>query len=84
MDFTNHSGWLLGYVIGAVVVLVVVALVVPILLLAARIGGQAGNILTGLEHAERNTAGLKLLNNTIESAVAIIDGLKRGRNKLGG
>ena len=42
MDFAGHSGWLLGYVIGLVVVLVVVALVVPILLLAARIGNQAG------------------------------------------
>jgi hypothetical protein len=84
MDFAGHSGWALGYVIGAVVVLVVVALVVPILLLAARIGGQAGSILGGLEQAERNTAGLHLLNETIASAVAIIDGLKRGRKKLGG
>lgn len=84
MDFTGHSGWLLGYVIGTVVVLVVVALVVPILLLAARIGGQAGSILTGLEQAERNTSALDGLNTTIASAVAIIDGLKRGRKKLGG
>lgn len=84
MDFTGHSGWLLGYVIGLVVVLVVVALVVPILLLAARIGGQAGSILTGLGQAERNTSALAGLNTTIASAVAIIDGLKRGRKKLGG
>ena len=84
MDFTGHSGWLLGYIIGLVVVLVVVALVVPILLLAGRIGGQAGNILSGLEDAERNTAGLGLLNETITSAVAVIEGLKRGRKKLGG
>jgi len=84
VDFTGHSGWLLGYVIGLVVVLVVVALVVPILLLAARIGNQAGSILSGLQQAEVNTAGLKGLNETIASALAIIDGLKRGRTKLGG
>ena len=53
-------------------------------LLAGRIGGQAGGILTGLEQAERNTAALAGLNTTIASAVAIIDGLKRGRKKLGG
>jgi len=56
--FGGHTGWLLGYVIGLVVVLVVVALVVPILLLAGRIGGQAKRINTGLQAAEKNTAGL--------------------------
>jgi preprotein translocase subunit SecG len=84
VDFTGHSGWLVGYIIGAVVVVVVVALVVPILLLANRIGGQAGSILGGLNQAERNTNELKGLNETIASALAIIDGLKRGRKKLGG
>ncbi|MSW39131.1 MAG: hypothetical protein F2839_05730 [Actinobacteria bacterium] len=74
----------MGYVIGLVVVLVVVALVVPILLLAAKIGGQARSINTGLQSAERNTAGLAKLNETIESATAIIAGLIRGRKKLGG
>lgn len=84
MDFTGHEGWLLGYIIGLVIVLVVVALVIPILVLAARIGTQAGNILSGLQQAEVNTAGLKGLNETIASALAIIDGLKRGRARLGG
>jgi hypothetical protein len=84
MDFTGHEGWLVGFIIGLVVVLVVVALVVPILLLAARIGKQAGSILSGLEQAEINTAGLAGLNTTIESALAIIAGLKRGRARLGG
>ena len=84
MDFTGHSGWLLGYIIGLVVVLVVVALVVPILLLAGRIGGQAKSINAGLEAAERNTAGLKGLRTTIESATNIVAGLHRGRTKLGG
>lgn len=84
MDFSGHEGWLLGYVIGLVVVLVVVALVVPILVLAWRIGTQAGKILDGLQQAEQNTAGLAGLNETITSALAVIDGLKRGRARLGG
>ncbi len=84
MDFTGQPGWAAGYIIGLVVVLVVVALVVPILVLAWRIGNQAGSILSGLEQAERNTAGLAGLNETIASALAVIDGLKRGRAKLGG
>lgn len=84
MDFSNHTGWLIGYVIATVVVLVVVALVVPILLLAHKIGGQAKRINTGLEGAVINTAGLKGLNVTIASANAIVAGLNRGRKKLGG
>ena len=84
MDFTNHTGWLVGYVIATVVVLVVVALVVPILLLANKIGGQAQRINSGLEGAVVNTAGLKGLNVTIASATAIVAGLNRGRKKLGG
>jgi hypothetical protein len=84
MDFSSHSGWLLGYIIATVVVLVVVALVVPILLLAHRIGGQAKAINTGLEGAEKNTAALENLNVTIASAHAIVAGLNRGRTKLGG
>jgi hypothetical protein len=84
LDFTGHPGWMIGYLIGLVVVLVVVALVVPILALAWRIGTRAGSILGGLKQAETNTAGLNNLNETIASALAIIDGLKRGREKLGG
>ena len=53
MDFAGHEGWLIGYIIGLVVVLVVVALVVPILVIAWRIGTQAGSILEGLENAEQ-------------------------------
>jgi divalent metal cation (Fe/Co/Zn/Cd) transporter len=82
--FGGHTGWLLGYVIGLVVVLVVVALVVPILLLAWRIGRQAKSINSGLMDAETNTAGLKKLRTTIESATNIVAGLNRGRVKLGG
>ena len=84
MDFTNHPGWLVGYITATVVVLVVVALVVPILLLAHKIGGQAQRINAGLEGAVVNTAGLKGLNTTIAYATAIVAGLNRGRKKLGG
>lgn len=84
MDFSGHSGWLAGYIIGLVVVLVVVVLVVSILALAWRIGNQAKAILDGLNQAERNTSGLAGLNETIASALAVIDGLKRGRARLGG
>ena len=84
MDFTSHSGWLLGYIIALVVVLVVVALVVPILLLAHKIGGQAARINAGLAGAVVNTAALKDLKTTIAYATAIVAGLNRGRKKLGG
>ncbi|HUW77367.1 MAG TPA: hypothetical protein VMV52_01295 [Candidatus Nanopelagicaceae bacterium] len=86
MDLASASttGWTIGYAIGIVVVLVVVALVVPILLLAKKIGGQAQSINNGLLGAVHNTAALKELNTTIESAWSIVDGLRRGRTKLGG
>lgn len=80
----SNAGWIAGYTIGIVVVLVVVALVVPILLLAKSIGGQADRINKGLGDAVTNTAALSGLNTTIESATAISDGLRRGRQKLGG
>ena len=84
MIAASNSGWVVGYVIGIVVVLVVVALVVPILLLAKSIGGQADRINNGLGDAVTNTAALSGLNTTITSATAIADGLRRGRQKLGG
>jgi preprotein translocase subunit SecG len=84
MDFTSHGGWLVGYIIGTVVVLVVVALVIPILLLAHKIGGQASRIDDGLKEAVINTDALKGLNTTIEYATSVINGLNRGRKRLGG
>ena len=80
----SNTGWAVGYVIGIVVVLVVVALVVPILLLAHSIGGQAERINEGLGDAVRHTAALADLSTTSESATAIADGLRRGRERLGG
>ncbi len=80
----TNTGWTIGFTIGIVIVLVVVALVVPILLLARRIGNQAAAVNAGLEKAVHNTAALSQLATTIESATTIVDGLRRGRNRLGG
>ena len=78
------TGWTIGYVVGIVVVLVVVALVVPILLLAHRIGRQAGAIDASLGDSVRHTATPAQLNTTIDHATEIIAGLQRGRERLGG
>ena len=80
----SNLGWILGFTIGGVVVLVVVALVVPILLLAKSIGDEAPKINKALGEAVRNTAPLGALRTTIDYAVTIIGGLKRGRERLGG
>lgn len=80
----SNAGWTIGYVIGIAVVLVVVALVVPILLLAHRIGGRAADIDAALGDAVTHTASLDELNATIDSAEAIVAGLRRGRARLGG
>jgi hypothetical protein len=78
------SGWVIGWSIGIAVVLAVVALVVPILLLAQRIGGQAAAINESLMKSVNHTASLSELNATNEAAEAIVEGLARGRNRLGG
>ncbi|MEM8621810.1 MAG: hypothetical protein AAGF73_19060 [Actinomycetota bacterium] len=80
----SNTGWAIGYTIGIIVVLVVVALVVPILLLARSIGDKATDINSALEDAVVNTASLKELETTIESAQIITAGLARGRARLGG
>jgi hypothetical protein len=82
--FTDNPGWLIGYIITIVVVLVVVALVVPILRLAYSIGNEAKMINDSLTQAVHNTAGLNGLNTTIDHAEVIVDGLARGRGRLGG
>jgi hypothetical protein len=84
MSALASTGWTVGYVIAIVVVLVVVALVIPILLLAARIARQAGTIDASLQDSVTNTAGLAQLNTTIDHATEIINGLNRGRKRLGG
>lgn len=81
---TSNTGWVVGYIIGIVVVLVVVALVVPILMLAHRIGQQAALINDSLSKSVHNTAALNDLNTTNQMAINVIEGLKRGRERLGG
>ena len=80
----SNTGWVIGYTVTIVVVLVVVALVVPILWLAASIGKEAKMINDSLTESVHHTAALKDLNTTIEHATIIIDGLHRGRTRLGG
>lgn len=80
----ENTGWVVGYTIGIVIVLVVVALVVPILVLANRIGGEAKLINDQLAESVHNTAALNDLNSTNQMAINVIEGLKRGRQRLGG
>lgn len=82
--FEGNTSWLIGYVIGIVVVLVVVALVVPILVLARRIGNEAKLINDSLAKSVTNTAALADLSTTNQMAVNVIQGLERGRKRLGG
>ena len=82
--FDGNTGWLVGYIIGIVVVLVVVALVVPILVLARKIGNEAELINESLKWSVQNTAALADLATTNTMAINVIEGLKRGRQRLGG
>jgi len=82
--FDGNTDWLIGYVIGIVVVLVVVALVVPILVLARKIGNEAKLIDDSLAKSVTNTAALADLGTTNQMAVNVIQGLERGRKRLGG
>jgi hypothetical protein len=82
--FDGNTGWMIGYIIGIVVVLVVVALVVPILVLARKIGDEAGSINENLQKSVHNTAALADLGTTNTMAINVIEGLKRGRERLGG
>jgi ABC-type Fe3+ transport system permease subunit len=81
---TSTTGWTIGYTIGIIVVVVVVALVVPILMLARKIGNEAKLINDSLTKSVANTAALAGLNTTIKMAVNVIEGLQRGRKRLGG
>ena len=69
---------------GSSIVLVVVALVVPILVLASKIGSEAQLIDESLQESVQNTAALADLGSTNQMAVNVIQGLERGRKRLGG
>lgn len=77
-------GWVLGYVITTAVIVVVVALVGKILALAHNIGKQARVINQPLVEARSHTAPLPQLQETINHAEVIVDGLYRSRKTLGG
>lgn len=78
------TGWIIGYAIAIVAVLIVAALVVQILILAHSIGKEAKDIHASLVRAVDNTAALKQLTTTNEAAEVIVEGLRRGRERLGG
>ena len=80
----DTTGYVVGFVVFIVVVLVVVALVTPILLLAHKIGKQAPGINASLQRSLNNTADLTGLEETIDHATVIVDGLYRARVQLGG
>ncbi len=82
--FGGNTGWMIGDIIGVVVVLVVVALVVPILVLAKKIGNEAKRIDDSLKKSVVNTAALADLGTTNQMAINVIQGLERGRKRLGG
>lgn len=81
---TRKSAWITGYAVGSTVVAVVVALVSAILAYAQSIGDEAPKINAALKDAEHNTAPLGALRTTIDDANAIVGGLQRGRERLGG
>jgi len=76
--------WTLAYSITAVVSAVVVALVLTVVLQAFSIAHEALLINGPLKEAVVHTAPLVELNKTIENAEVIVDGLYRGRKRLGG
>jgi hypothetical protein len=80
----DTTGYVVGFIVFIVVVLVVVALVTPILLLAHKIGNQAPGINSSLTRSLNNTADLTGLEETIDHANVIVDGLYRARVQLGG
>jgi pilus assembly protein TadC len=78
------TGWVIGFTALGVVVVAVVALVVTIIALAHSIAKQAKDIDDSLAESVRNTAALSQLTTTIDHAQVIVDGLHRGRTRLGG
>ncbi|HEY7703926.1 MAG TPA: hypothetical protein VID03_03760 [Acidimicrobiia bacterium] len=80
----DPTGWTIGFSVGVIVVFVVVALVVPILVLARKIGNEAKLINDSLLKSVRNTSALADLATTNTMAINVIQGLERGRKRLGG
>lgn len=76
------GGWWVGTGIGVLVVLIVAAVVITIILLARRIGRQAGMAIDALDAAEENTRGLWDVGTTNEHALAVLEGAVRAREAV--
>lgn len=80
----DNAGWYFGIAIGFAIIVVVVILVAVILTLAARIGGQAREAISGLDDARQTTLPLWELRTTSKSAEGILEAAKMARRALGG
>lgn len=76
------GGWWLGTGIGVVVVLIVAVVVITIIMLAKRIGRQAGMAIDALDAAEENTRGLWDVGTTNQHALAVLEGAIRAREAV--
>jgi hypothetical protein len=79
----DNAGWYIGIGIGFAIIVVVVILVATILTLAARIGGQAREAITGLDDARRTTLPLWELRTTNKTAEGILEAARAARRRLG-
>lgn len=76
------GGWWVGTAIGVLVVIIVAAVVITIIMLARRIGRQAGMAIEALEAGEQNTRGLWDVGTTNQHALAILEGAVRAREAV--
>ncbi len=74
----------MGLAIGALVVVIVVLVVGAILVLAKRIGKQAGAAIEALDAAQKNTLPLWEVQQVNESAKRILTAMRTARKALGG
>jgi hypothetical protein len=66
------TGWVVGIVLGVVVIAVAAVIVITLVLLAARISGQAKAAEEGLEVVRRQTAELEGIDRINDSGVRIL------------
>ncbi len=78
------AGWWTGMIIGLVVVVVVVVVVSVLLVLAARINGQARTAVRELEAIRPPTRPIVELTRTNDTLQSILRGARTAREALGG
>ena len=66
------TGWLVGIILGVVVIAVAAVIVITIVVLAARISGQARTAEDGVEAVRRQTAELGGIDRINDSGVRIL------------